>query len=315
MPRKKPDVYQKREKKKIVFVILPLIFIVIGVLVPKNYFCEKSDEKKPTYYLYDGVEPDALALRAVDNVLSRLGLQKVYRGLKPEEAPMDYDLLWTYYHFTTYKLNLTNLKIHQKLNHFPGNFALTSKSYLTTTTDSPYIPKAFLTAERCQEYAAQHPEKLFIIKLKSNRGIKLMKPEDMNITLTATHFAQEFIHNPLLWNGYKFDFSVFTVITSVNPLRLYYYTKTVNLRFCMKPYSIEDPEDILRYVIGMDFTYAQEFPAVNKFLLNGYTNRDAFEEMMRDRGVNVEEIWWRIEDIIRSIVMKKEQVIIDEVNL
>lgn len=34
-------------------------------------------------------------------------------------------------------------------------------------------------------------------------------------------FIQEFIANPLLFNGYKFDIGVYVVITSVLPLRIY----------------------------------------------------------------------------------------------
>ncbi len=34
-------------------------------------------------------------------------------------------------------------------------------------------------------------------------------------------FLQEFISNPLLIDGYKFDIGVYVVITSVKPLRIY----------------------------------------------------------------------------------------------
>lgn len=306
---------------KNLILIFPIFFALISVLFlkPHENSCEiPVPEKKPTFYLFDRHGPNSVVLKAVENVLNRLGLERIYKNIEPENITMDYDLFWCFHHQNVHSLNWTNLKFHQKLNHIPGNYALVSKSVLGTTTDSPYVPKAFLKSENCQKYAAQHPEKLFVMKLKSNRGVKLVKPNEMNFTISSSlenYFAQEFIDKPLLWDGYKFDFSIFVVITSVNPLRLYYYDKTVNLRFCLKPYSIDDPEDVGSYVIGSEFQAAQNFKPVQEFIMNGFTNKDAFENMMRRRGVNLEEIWWKVEDLIRSVVMGKEKIMIDAVRM
>jgi len=35
--------------------------------------------------------------------------------------------------------------------------------------------------------------------------------------------VSEYIHNPLLFDGFKFDLRVYVAITSINPLRLYIY--------------------------------------------------------------------------------------------
>jgi tubulin monoglycylase TTLL15 len=32
-------------------------------------------------------------------------------------------------------------------------------------------------------------------------------------------FVQEFVHNPLLIDGYKFDIGIYTTLTSVDPIR------------------------------------------------------------------------------------------------
>lgn len=37
------------------------------------------------------------------------------------------------------------------------------------------------------------------------------------------YVVSEYIGNPLLFNGYKFDLRIYVAITSVNPLRIYIY--------------------------------------------------------------------------------------------
>ena len=40
-------------------------------------------------------------------------------------------------------------------------------------------------------------------------------------------FIQEFVDDPLLIDGYKFDIGVYTMITSIDPLRIYVFEGTV----------------------------------------------------------------------------------------
>jgi tubulin monoglycylase TTLL15 len=248
-----------------------------------------------------------------------MGLEKIVVK-SPSNFPTNWDLLWTFKHQENLKayINWSDIKYHQKVNHFPGNYMLVSKSYLTTQDDFDFIPKGFLTSEDVQEYAAEHPEKRFVLKLKSNRGVKLVKPSEMNFSETDSledYFAQEYLEDPLLWNGYKFDFSIFVVITSVNPLRFYYYNKNVNLRFCLKPYSTANISDLDAYVIGSNHTPGQVFPYVKKYIDAGYTYRDAFEGYIQEIGGDLDHIWHQVENVIRSTVLTKEEYMINGVSL
>jgi tubulin monoglycylase TTLL15 len=42
--------------------------------------------------------------------------------------------------------------------------------------------------------------------------------QDLDLTQEGS-FVQEFVHNPLLIDGYKFDIGIYTTLTSVDPLR------------------------------------------------------------------------------------------------
>lgn len=328
-----PEIVIQQNNQRWKISSVPLIIAVIGVaLIPfySNVFdrncaeCPKfessqiSESTKLKYILYDGINRSDI-LKAVDRVLSRMGLEKIVVK-DPSNFPNDWNLLWSFKHQETLKgyMNFSNLKYHQKINHFPGNYILVSKSYLTTQDDFDFIPKGFLNSEDVQKYSEEHPEKSFVLKLKSNRGVKLVKPSEMNFTETSSlddYFAQEYLDDPLLWNGYKFDFSIFVVITSVNPLRIYYYNKNVNLRFCLKPYSTANISDVDAYVIGTNHTSAQVFPYVRNFIEAGYTNKDAFEGYIREIGGDLDHIWQQVENVVRSTVLTKEEYMINGVRI
>jgi tubulin monoglycylase TTLL15 len=320
------------------FLILSTIFVIFGVCFQvfqhklAAVFCGgdgvgdgdasdgvKKSPRRPKYILYIP-EANQSPLTAVDVVLQRLGLEKIdTTGLKISQYPTDWDLFWNHDHHVKirHEIDFKATMFTQKMNHFPGNYVLVSKSVLATQTKLKFIPPAFLTSQDVQAYAKQHPTKRFVMKLKSNRGVKLVNPEDMDFKETETnnnYFAQEFIEDPLLWHGHKFDLGVYVAITSVNPLRLYYYTKDVSLRFCPKPYNTSNPDDVDAYVIGNGNLSAQKFKGTRDYVNGSFAHRDAFEEFLRKRGEDPVEIWKKVEELIVEVVMMKEKTMVEGVS-
>lgn len=306
------------------FLFVTLIFGLIFSYFMQNEKtnCENTKSSlmnRPKFITYD-YSANSKNLINVEDVLLKLGLEKIElqsKGLTLENLQTDWDLLWSWEHHKYINYDWSKLKFYQKINNWPGNRVLASKSVLTTTTNSKYVPKAFLTPESVQKYAKNNPDKKFVIKLKSSRGIQIVDPKDMNFTNTNSindYFAQEFIANPLLWNGHKFDFAIYVALTSVDPLRLYYYEKNVFLRFCKKPYNISNLDDIDSYVIADDHILAETFEGVEKFVENDFTYKDAFESFMISKGAKMEDIWEKVEDLIRSVVISNEEFIVDEVS-
>jgi len=87
---------------------------------------------------------------------------------------------------------------------------------------------------------------------------KLVFPEIDLTKGSNEYFVQEYIANPLLVDGRKFDIGVYTVLTSIDPLRVYVYDREVLIRFCEKAYYPFDPEDERKYVVGDTYTQPWE---------------------------------------------------------
>lgn len=157
----------------------------------------------PKYWFYRSKGTGFHHLQSIERVLNKMGLQKIELNTSTSESILstDWDLLWSYTAFSqSLPLNFSQLKVYQRLNHVPGNADLVSKSLLSTKYASKYIPRGFNNPDELFEYAKKHPEKRFVEKLYSNRGVSLKHPSEMEFIKNgnASYFAQEFIENPYL---------------------------------------------------------------------------------------------------------------------
>lgn len=159
-------------------------------------------------------------------ILDRLGYEQ------QDVNSTDWDLLWAHdYPFRVLSTQLRNLKPHQKVNHFPGCGYITNKVDLAVS-GLKYIPPAFkLPAgkEKLLEYAEKHPNVSFVEKNNDHRNIHIRKLSEIDLDAEGT-FVQEFVDRPLLVSGYKFDIGIYTIITSIDPLRVYIYNGEALLR-------------------------------------------------------------------------------------
>lgn len=67
-------------------------------------------------------------------------------------------------------------------------------------------------------------------KSNHHRGIKISNVKELDLSANGT-FVQEYVDRPLLVDGYKFDIGVYTILTSVDPLRVYIYGGDVLFRY------------------------------------------------------------------------------------
>jgi tubulin polyglutamylase TTLL2 len=130
--------------------------------------------------------------------------------------------------------------------------------------------------------------------------------------------VQEYIQNPYLINGYKFDIRLYVLVSSIHPLKAHLYLDGL-VRFCTKPYSMDD-FDRLRHLTNSSIQ-----DTVRTTSDNGLTDeeRDIFVDsitsvippigtgdfskrdlrtflsyLKHNRGENIEEVWTKVQNVI-----------------
>lgn len=146
-----------------------------------------------------------------------------------EEPEKGWNILWSHdYPFRELKSHFLGMKTSHCINHFPGTGFITNKVTLASSGIQT-IPKAFKIPKEKNDllkYAKENKNAMFVQKSSNHRGIKIEKVDDLDLSKSDS-FVQQFIHNPLLVDGYKFDIGVYTVITSVDPLRIYIHKEVL----------------------------------------------------------------------------------------
>ncbi|XP_004524318.1 tubulin polyglutamylase TTLL6 [Ceratitis capitata] len=254
------------------------------------------------YATFPPIKPKDCHLQHVVGILQEIGY---------EETAIDdtnWTLLWAHeYPFRSLSERMRNLLPSQTVNHFPGIGFITSKVDLSTSA-LPFMPKAFRLPEQRNEfekYSQGKPNSLFVEKHNNHRSISIRPPSAVNLSSTDS-FIQEFVDNPFLVDGYKFDIGVYVVLTSINPLMVYMYSGDVLFRYCPEKYYPFDTENVDKYVVGDNYLATWDVPSLKKYFDTfGGSMRAAFDAYVRDQSLDPSVIWIQVEDIIRQTIFSK----------
>jgi tubulin monoglycylase TTLL15 len=282
-----------------------------AVLRPNSAAVESSVnlhdlQHRSTVWIY-GKKLEAGYLKHVFNVFERIGYEI-------GDHSTDWDVLWSHdYPFNVLSQHLHNLKPHQKVNHFPGSGILTNKATLIVS-DLSVIPKAFRIPSQYSEllqYAQEHPDKLWVQKDKTHRGIRITSVNDVKATENEV-IVQEYVDNPFLIDGRRFDIGLYVTITSVSPIREYVFPGDWLLRFCSKTYNPFDAADTDKYVITDDYTPPWDIPPIAKFYSDmGCTRKEALFAYMRSIGKDPDKVNRDLEAAVRQVCYAKESALIE----
>ena len=185
--------------------------------------------------------------------------------------PDEWSVLWSF-QLPSFKY-LPPLASHHRINHFPKNSLLVSKSKLAqlhadlTSTGAPsramrivdkipkFMPSHFLLPDGMTAFEeAWHsaPGTQWIAKKRSHRGVHIIKSlsSARELAKKGGYMIAEYIE-PLLINGHKWDVGIYVAVTSLEPLTIWRYENAL-FRFCKKPYPSEITEetDVDSYVVN-----------------------------------------------------------------
>jgi tubulin monoglycylase TTLL15 len=96
------------------------------------------------------------------------------------------------------------------------------------------------------------------------------------------------------------------VVTSVDPLRIYFYEKNTLIRLCVKKYDPNNYDDVDSYVISDACLFPWDIESLSVYYNNSYTYKEAMNAYFTQRGYEMSKVWREVEDCIRSIVLSKE---------
>jgi tubulin monoglycylase TTLL15 len=206
-------------------------------------------------------------------------------------------------------------KIYQKINHFEGIGGMVSKTWMNHLNrgEKFVLPSFWLTGlENLKKFIAKNPHKKVLQKNYFNRGVKIVDAKDIVPDPEREIFYQEFMDNPFLIDGHAFDFGVFVLITSFDPVRIYRYDADVLLRFCSEKYHPFDPKIREKYVVAGESKTVYEMPSFKDiYKTYGFPSRIMFENHISERGHDVKAFWQRIDAAIAQISLNAEKFVIE----
>lgn len=210
---------------------------------------QQGDANKEIYFK---IAPGAVAFKVVIDAFTAA-------GMKYTKSNHKYNIIWAK-RATPYCL--MSMHSYQKINHFPGTWAIGRKDNLAVNVNDmkryyghdtfDIIPISFLLPRQQTEVeldAAHHPDTpssplIYILKPVASscgRGISLCRGIPPPFSETQKRICQRYIGNPLLIFGRKFDLRLYCVVTSFDPLRIYVFDQGL-VRFAAEKYVGPDKD-------------------------------------------------------------------------
>ncbi len=213
------------------------------------------------------------------------------------------------------------LDANKSVNHMPGNSALTIKSHLYNTLHQAeqrvkglphaehydFFPKTYSMPHdyfEFQEVAAKNPDWRWIQKprnMSRGRGIEMVQHPE-TVPLEHEWIIQRYLDQPHLWDGYKYVLRCYVLITSVEPLRFYWYHEG-SAKLTSEKYDLNDLDNPYRHLTNPDINEHNsdaEVPVI-------FHSFKVYRHWLKQQGIDDNQIFADLEKMIGiSVIAARE---------
>ncbi|MDI5985921.1 hypothetical protein QLQ85_14080 [Halomonas sp. M4R5S39] len=210
----------------------------------------------------------------------------------------------------------------RRLNHFPGNAALTVKSRLHDSlatlreriheshgADSElaarlaFFPRAYVMPHdyhALQEAARTNPGQRWILKptnASKGKGVRVLR-DVAEVPLAPDWMVQEYLANPHTIRGHKYVLRLYVLISAIEPLRVYLYRQGF-AKLASEPWDPEDADNPYSQLTNPDINALNtraEVPVE-------FIDLDRYRQWLRDQGHDDGRLFARIQDLVALTVI------------
>lgn len=240
------------------------------------------------------------------------------------ESSVDFNILWATSHTPLHELKL--LGPNQKINHFPRSYEITRKDRLHINIQRmqqakgkhhfQFLPRTYLLPAEHDEFVSDwmKAKGAWIVKPAASsqgRGIFLIN-HPKQLPQQDTVVVSQYVDNPLLVDGFKFDLRVYVAVTSYDPMRIYVYEDGL-ARFATTKYDTTSPSNLSNtYMHLTNYSLnkrSSNFVACDEEGIEDYGNKWSLSALLRhlkSGGINTEMLMARVEEVIIKTIIAGE---------
>jgi len=295
------------------------MFLKDKKLLIKYRYKQLQEKKEMNSDIKDSSDVDKIAKQYLDSTDKFL----------TDDYPNDFNIRFM---MSCKKEDLQHVKKFQKLNHFPYSYYLGRKDQLYRNYqvqedlfpgDYNYMPKTYIFPKDAEKFRAakdnaleqSQKKKYWIFKPTASscgRGIKVISPS-AKIPLDNKGFLiSEYLADPHLIKGLKYDLRLYVVVTSYDPLIVYIYNDGL-VRFCTKKYKLSPKTIDDKYMHLSNYSLQKKSEDYKK---NDDASEDSskwnftmWEDAIRDQGHDVKIALLKIEDLVIKTLITCQDII------
>jgi hypothetical protein len=205
----------------------------------------------------------------------------------------------------------------RKINHIPGNSALTLKNRLYETLCAvrerqeehygpdhehvarlDFVPRVYSMPgdyEALQQAALDDPDRRWILKPKNSsrgRGVRVLK-DVTSVPRETKWMVQEYVANPHIMKQRKYVLRLYVLISSIAPLRVYLYRQGF-AKLASAPYDMDDIENRYSHLTNPDINALNTDADVPV----EFVDLDRYREWLREQGHDDQALFDRVRDLV-----------------